>query len=332
MTTDQVLGLLTAAGGWVSGEEMSRALGITRAAVWKAVDALRREGYGITSAPRLGYRLEHAPDKLSPAAISALLPPGLALGGTILCLDSVDSTNTYLKTLANQGADHGTVVIADGQTGGRGRRERPFQSPRGAGLYLSVLLRPDCRPAQAVDLTAWVAVAVCDAIEDLCRIRPDIKWTNDLLLRGRKLCGILTEMGVEGESGALQYVVAGVGINLHQSRADFAALGLEDVATSLAAEGAARGVDRCALAAALIAALDRMAAQFPARREAWLDRYRAGCVTVGRQVLLVRGDASTPALALGIGDDFSLRVRYPDGTEGAVSSGEVSVRGLMGQN
>lgn len=332
MTNDQVLGLLTAAGDWLSGEEMSRALGVTRAAVWKAVDALRREGCVITSAPRLGYKLETAPDRLSPAAISARLPGGLALGQEIICLDTVDSTNTYLKKLAAEGGRHGTVAIADEQTGGRGRRERTFQSPRGAGLYLSVLLRPSCLPMEAVDLTAWVAVAVCNAIETLCGTRPDIKWTNDLLLHGRKLCGILTEMGIEGESGALQYVVAGAGINLRQSRADFAALGLEETATSLAAEGLDKGLDRCALAAALITELDTMAAQFPARRADWLSRYRAGCITAGRRVLVVRGDRADPALALGVEDDFSLRVRWDDGREETVSAGEVSIRGLMGIN
>lgn len=330
MTNDQVLGLLVAAEGWLSGEEMSRALGVTRAAVWKAVDTLRQNGYTISSAPRLGYRLEHSPDRLSSAAISARLPAPRTGRGEILCLETVDSTNTYLKKLAAEGAPSGTVVISDEQTGGRGRRERPFQSPPG-GLYLSILLRPDCPPAEAVDLTAWAAVATCDAVEQQCGLRPDIKWTNDLLLHGRKMTGILTEMGVEGESGALQYVIAGIGINLRQSREDFAALGLGEIATSLAAEGLDGGLDRCALAARLITALDRMSDQFPACRADWLARYRANCVTVGRPILLLRGGQSTPAQALAVEDDFSLRVRYADGREESVSSGEVSVRGLMGQ-
>ena len=330
MTNDQVLGLLVAAGDWLSGEEMSRALGVTRAAVWKAVDALRQNGYTISSAPRLGYRLERSPDRLSAAAISALLPAPRPGRGEILCLETVDSTNTYLKKLAAEGAPAGTVVLAHQQTGGRGRRERQFLSPPG-GLYLSILLRPDCPPAQAVDLTAWTAVAACDAVEAQCGARPGVKWTNDLLLRGRKLAGILTEMGVEGESGALQYIVAGIGINLRQSRADLQAAGLGEIATSLAAEGLDAGLDRCALAARLIAALDGMAGQFPAQRARWLARYRADCVTVGRPVLILRGGQSVPALALAVEDDFSLRVRYADGREERVFSGEVSVRGLMGQ-
>ena len=330
MTNDQVLGLLVAAGDWLSGEEMSRALGVTRAAVWKAVDALRQNGYTISSAPRLGYRLERSPDRLSAAAISALLPVPRPGRGEILCLETVDSTNTYLKKLAAEGAPAGTVVLAHQQTGGRGRRERQFLSPPG-GLYLSILLRPDCPPAQAVDLTAWTAVAVCDAVEQQCGVRPDIKWTNDLLLHGRKMTGILTEMGVEGESGALQYVIAGIGINLRQSRADFDAVGLGEIATSLAMEGLDNGLDRCALAARLIAALDRMGDQFPAARPQWLDRYRANCVTVGRPIRILRGEQSIPAQALAVEDDFSLRVRYADGREERISSGEVSIRGLMGQ-
>lgn len=263
-------------------------------------------------------------------SIRVALPSGLTLGSEIHCLDSVDSTNTYLKKLALGGAPHGTVAVALEQTGGRGRRERRFESPAGAGLYLSVLLRPNCAPTEMVDLTAWTAVAVCDAIEECCGLRPGIKWTNDLLLGGRKVCGILTELVIDADASAA--CVVGIGINLRQSREDFAACGLEAIATSLAAEGVAHGVTRSALAAAVIAALDRMAAQFPHRRAEWLNRYRARCVTVGKPVLVLRGEEQIPAQALAVEDDFTLRVRYDDGREETVSAGEVSIRGWMGKD
>lgn len=263
-------------------------------------------------------------------SIRAALPSGLTVGGQVICLDNVDSTNTYLKNLALEGAPHGAVVVAHAQTGGRGRRERRFESPAGAGLYLSVLLRFDCPPAELVDLTAWTAVAVCAAVENCCGVRTDIKWTNDLLLNGRKVCGILTELVPDGNGGFA--CVAGIGINLRQSRADFAAAGLEEIATSLTAEGVEQGVTRSGLAAAVIAELDRMTAAFPEKRAAWLADYRSRCVTVGRRVLVLRGEECAPALALAVEDDFSLRVRYDDGREENVSSGEVSIRGMMAQD
>ena len=328
MNQDNILRLLIRAGGSLSGEEMSKALGVTRAAVWKGVEALRQAGYAISSVPGQGYRLESCPDQLSAGAIAARLSPDVRVGGELVCLDRVDSTNTYLKRRGAEGAPHGLAALAEEQTGGRGRRGRRFESPKGAGLYLSVLLRPDCAPAEAVPLTAWVGVAVCDGVEAACGLRPRIKWTNDIILGGRKLCGILTEMSVEGETGALQYVVAGMGINVRETEEDFARAGLADVATSLAMEG--RAVDRCVLAACLLTALDRMAKEFPAEKERWLERYRADCLTPGRQVVLLRPDGPEEARAVGIADDFGLLVERPDGRTEKVTFGEVQVRGVAG--
>lgn len=328
MDSDSILHLLIQRGDYLSGEEMSATLGVTRAAVWKGISALREAGYVISSAPRLGYRLEHSPDRLSAGAISARLPAGILVGRQVQCLEQVDSTNTYLKKLGAEGAPAGLAVLAEEQTAGRGRRDRRFQSPRGAGLYLSVLLRPACLPAEAVDLTAWIAVAVCDGIEELCGIRPQIKWTNDIILHRKKLCGVLTEMSVEGETGALQSVVAGMGVNVSQTAQDFAQAGLGEIATSLTLEGCP--VDRNELAAALLRALDRMARAFPAAHADYLARYRADCVTLGRDVTLLRPSGPVEGRAVAVGDDFSLEVAYPDGSTEAVSSGEVSVRGIGG--
>ena len=196
MSRERVLALLRERPGeYLSGEAMSRTLGISRAGVWKAIEGLRQEGYTIASAPNRGYRLEDAPDRLRVGELFGLLSDA-RVGSQLMCLDVVDSTNTECKRQAMSGAQEGLVVTAEEQTGGRGRRGRGFQSPKGKGLYLSALFRPDLEPGQVSDFTAWVAVAVCDGIEACCGIRPQIKWTNDIILNGKKLVGILTELSL----------------------------------------------------------------------------------------------------------------------------------------
>ena len=221
MSREKVLSLLLEQGDrYVSGEAMSRALGISRAAVWKAIEALRQEGYVIRSAPNRGYRLENAPDRVREGELSGPLA-GCRVGGHLLCLETIDSTNTEAKRQAMAGAPDGLVIVSEEQTGGRGRRGRSFQSPKGKGLYLTALLRPRLDPSQVADITAWVAVAVCDGIEAACGVRPQIKWTNDLVLNGKKLCGILTELGLESESNDLDYLITGIGINVNHTPEDF---------------------------------------------------------------------------------------------------------------
>ena len=326
MLRDEVLALLRAQNGApLSGEAMSRTLGVSRAAVWKAMEALRQEGYAISSAPRRGYVLEDSPDRLSPGELMA---PGRRIGSSLVCLDTVDSTNTECKRQAMAGAPDGLVVISEEQTGGRGRLGRTFQSPKGCGLYLSALLRPKLEPAQVTDFTAWVAVAVCDGIEAACGVRPKIKWTNDIILGGRKLVGILTEMGLESESNALEYLVPGIGINANHRPEDFTPE-IRDMATSLAME-LGRPVRRTELAIELIRALDRMYAGFPENKGEYLAKYRADCITPGNQVQLITPVSRQEAYALEVDDQFRLVVELPDGTRKALSAGEVSVRGMYG--
>ena len=328
MTREAVLSLLKEAGdSYCSGQSMSRTLGISRAAVWKAIDALRQEGYEISSVPRRGYRLERSPDRLSAGELTGALR-GLTLGQNIICLDSVDSTNNYAKKLADRGAPHGTVVLTDCQTAGRGRRGNSFVSPEGKGLYLSVLLRPNLPPVDVINLTAWIAVAVCDAVEQVIGRRPGIKWTNDLILQSKKLCGILTEMSLEAETGELQYVVAGIGINVSQSEDDF---GTEVSSLAISLEQAlGRKIRRADLAVAVLGALECMMNDFPHQKAAWLERYRADCLTLGREVRLIRRGEAQIAFAQTIDEDFALVVRHENGTVETVTAGDVSVRGLLG--
>ena len=193
---------------------------------------------------------------------------------------------------------------------------------------MSILLRPAVSLAELSQLTAWTAVAVCRGIQSCCGAEPQIKWTNDILLNGKKLCGVLTELELEAESAAPSHVVVGLGVNVSQTAADFGPE-LADIATSLELEGFS--VRRAELAGQILAALDDLYAAFPAGKADYLSDYRARCVTTGREVLLLRGDAQVPAFAEAVDDDFGLVVRCPDGRRETVTSGEVSVRGLMGQ-
>lgn len=240
-------------------------------------------------------------------------------------LDTVDSTNTYLKARAALGAPHGLVVTAGEQTAGRGRFGRSFLSAGGKGLYLSLLLRPDLPAAQAAELTPWTAVAVCRALEGLTGLRPTIKWINDILLEDKKLCGILTEAAVAPD-GSLEYVVVGIGLNLTQDRGDFPP-DLAASATSLA-QHLTCPPSREALLDALLRELNGMWAAFPSGREAWLEAYRARCSTLGREVDVISPAGVRSGLALCVGEDFSLSVRFSDGSVDRLNSGEVSLRPL----
>lgn len=330
MGKDTVLKLLQDSGGqWVSGEGISDQLGITRAAVWKAVNALRRDGYDIEARKSRGYRLADAPDRLTETEIRARLDGTKLVGRKLVCFESVDSTNAYLKRVASQGVVDGTVAVADEQTGGRGRRGRRFQSPAGKGVYLSALLRPPVEPNRLLPLTGFVAVAMCNAIERVAGIRPKIKWANDLVLGNRKLCGILTELSLEGESGALQYVIIGIGINVAHTREDFAGE-LENIATSLNLE-TGKTISRAALAAAMIEELDALyQALLRHKLQPYLDAYRRDCLTIGRQVQLLWEDVHEKVLATGVDDDLGLQVIRQNGARETIRTGEVSVRGLYG--
>lgn len=316
---------------YLSGEAASAALGgLSRAAVWKYVDALRGDGYVIEARTGLGYRMVQAPDVLTEAEIRRFLKPVACVGRSLCCLEEVDSTNTYCKQAALSGAQEGTVVIADCQRAGRGRMDRTFQSPAGKGVYLSALLRPRVPTEALMSVTALTAVAVSNAIEQVCGVRPGIKWTNDLILGGKKLCGILTELSLEGESGRIQYLVIGIGVNVLQGPEDFSP-DVAQMATSLRQE-LGRPVSRAELAAAEIRELDRLYAALCSGETApYREAYRRACVTLGREVQLLRADGSREQVqALDIDDQFGLVVRRNDGTRTVIRSGEVSVRGMYG--
>ena len=259
--------------------------------------------------------------------IRRLLGDTAVMGRNILYFEELGSTNTYVKELALTDAQEGTVVIADCQTAGRGRMDRSFQSPKGKGLYLTVLLRPQLPPERLAQMTALAGMAVCGAVERVCSVRPGLKWPNDPVLNGKKVCGILTELVTDGKGGLC--LVVGIGINVAQRLEDF---------TPEVAEMAAslemileKPVSRPALAAALLEELDR---SYEALKQGDLEEYRTcyrrDCVNLGRPVRLMGPGGQEGARAGDIDRDFGLVVRTPDGAEKTIRSGEVSVRGLYG--
>ena len=239
-----------------------------------------------------------------------------------------DSTNTMLKRMAQEGTPAGTVIVADRQTGGRGRLGRPFLSPGGVGVYFSALIRPDCAPAELMHLTCAVAVAMCDAVEKAFGFRPGIKWTNDLVVGNKKLGGILTELGLDPKTGRVSYAVLGIGINCGQLAEDFDE-SIRSMATSVRMV-TGKAADRNLLIAEMVRSLEAMDRSLLTETEAMLACYRRDCITLGKQVSIVRGDEVRHATALDIDREGGLIVRYDSGEIGTVTSGEVSVRGLYG--
>ena len=243
-------------------------------------------------------------------------------------LEETDSTNDQLKILARQGAPHGTVLIADRQTGGHGRMGRSFHSPGGVGIYFSILLRPQCKPGELMHLTCATAVAVCDAVEAAIGFRPGIKWTNDLVSGKRKLGGILTELGLSAK-GTVDYAIIGIGINCCQKEDDFPPE-IRNIAGSLAMVSG-NAIDRTKVAAAMMDALYRMDKTLLTKKEEILDTYRKDCITIGQEISLLRvGEDVRHGKAIGMDDEGALIVRFTDGHTETVNSGEVSIRGMYG--
>ena len=239
----------------------------------------------------------------------------------------LDSTNDRLKAMARDHAPHGTVLIANRQTGGHGRMGRTFLSPAGVGIYLSILLRPVCTPAELMHLTCATAVAMCDAVEKSAGFRPGIKWTNDLVSGKRKLGGILTELRLNSK-GRVDYAIIGIGINCCQQAEDFAPE-IREIAGSLAMVSGIK-IDRSRVAAAMMDALHEMVCQLLSGKDGLLARYRKDCVTVGQDISLLRGEEIRHGKALDVDENGELVVAFPDGSIEAVNSGEVSIRGLYG--
>jgi BirA family biotin operon repressor/biotin-[acetyl-CoA-carboxylase] ligase len=315
-----VLAFLAEAGDeFLSGEAISDKLGLSRAAVWKHVNALRAQGYRIDAIPARGYRLVEIPDRLGELELRPLLNTH-DLGQALHWFAEVGSTNDVAKRLADEGAAHGAVVVAEAQTAGRGRRGRVWASPAGRNVYLSVVLRPDLPPSRAAELTLLASVALCQAVRQ-AGVPAGIKWPNDLLAGGRKLAGILTELATDPDR--VQWLVLGIGVNVN-IREDELPGELRNIATSLAIERG-ESVPRTLFAAAVLSALeewlDRHAEEgFPPVREAW----KAMSDTLGREVRVRSSDRNLEGVAEDVDDGGALLIRTAAGLE-RVLAGDVEM-------
>ena len=312
-STNQALlqALSAAEGRYISGPQVAQRLGGSRAAVHKAAAALSAQGYTLEAVSRRGYRLVGGDPFCVEAAGDYPAP--------IHLYDRLESSNQTAKRLALSGAPHGTLVLTGQQSAGRGRMGRKFESPAGQGIYLSLLLRADIPAADAQTVTVSAAVAVCRAVKALCGLELSIKWVNDLYYRGKKVCGILTEAGADLESGRLEWLVVGIGLNLTTPPEAFPAE-LRRLAGSLFPGGPAP-VSRVALAAAIARELLTLCPAFDC-----LEEYRARCFVPGHWVTVCTGRETYAALALSIDDAGRLVVRRENGREEALQHGEVSIR------
>ena len=259
--------------------------------------------------------------------IVSYLPKDFPWEDKLYYFDTIGSTNDEVRKMAKQGAAHGTVLIAGHQTDGHGRRGRSFHSPAGSGIYMSVLLRPDCAPTELMHLTCAVAVAMCDTVEQAVGFRPGIKWTNDLVCGKRKVGGILTELGFTNQ-GLVDYAIIGIGINCTQTELDFPD-DIRGVAASLAM-CSDENINTAAVAAAMIQAIQIMDQQLLSGKDKILSQYRYDCITLGQEIVLLRGEEKRYGIARDIDPDGGLVVEFQSGTLEVVSSGEVSVRGMYG--
>jgi BirA family biotin operon repressor/biotin-[acetyl-CoA-carboxylase] ligase len=305
---------------WCSGATLARRLGISRAAVWKRVELLRRRGYAIEAEAGKGYRLVETTKHLLPAEIRRGFKPR-RLTGDIVHREVIDSTNRLASDLARRGAAEGTIVIAEQQSAGRGRLGRTWSSPPGLNLYCSIVLRPPLPPTAVPRLTLVAAIALADAVAATIRVRPEIKWPNDLLLAGRKAAGILTEL--DAEADRVRFAVVGIGVNLNARREDFPPE-LRRKATSLSlAEGAV--IDRAAFTARLLGAFDAAYDEFLRRGFARLRRRYEGYHALAGQGVSIEGGKRIAGTVRGIDDDGALLVETGRGVERVVA-GEVTLR------
>lgn len=321
---DEVLAFLKEEEEYCSGEEISQKLGVTRAAVWKAIKKLQEEGYEIVSSTKKGYKLINRPNIITSGEIKENLNTKL-LGQVVEYRDEVDSTNNLAKELARKGASEGTLVVADKQTSGKGRLGRNWESPAGTGIWMSLILRPNILPQYASELTLVAGLGVCEAIKKSTGLEAKIKWPNDVVVNGKKVCGILTEMSAEMDR--INYVVVGIGINANMEAFP------EELphATSLKIEGQKEYIRKEIIQCFLeIFEKDYNQYRVDMSLESMKARYEENCITLHQRVKLLKREGESIAEAIGITNSGALIVKYENGMEEEIVSGEVSVRGLYG--
>lgn len=320
----EILAALRETNGYVSGQELCETLGVSRTAIWKGMQKLKAEGYKIEAISNKGYRLVESPDILSEEELYSLKKTAW-VGERILCYEKTDSTNIQAKRLAEEGAVHGTLVVAERQEAGKGRRGRSWESPKGSGIFMTLLLRPEVKPEDASMLTLVAAMAVAKAIRTLYELPAEIKWPNDIVLNGRKICGILTEMSTEID--AINYVVIGIGINVSNRKFPEE---LSSIATSLALESG-KDIHRAEVIEAVWEQFEQYYDKFLKKQDLTdiQEEYNSFLVSRNRQVNILDPKEPYIGVAKGITRRGELMVET-GGEIRLVSSGEVSVRGIYG--
>lgn len=316
---ERVLSALEAnRGEYLSGEALASSLSVSRNAIWKAIGQLEKSGHTIHALPKRGYCLSLENAVLSPQSIEKYLRHK---SFTISAFETIDSTNTQLKILAEAGAKEGTVIVAESQSAGHGRRGRYFHSPAVGGIYLSLLLRPNFTASESLCITTCAAVAVCRAIEKHTEETCSIKWVNDIFCHGKKVCGISTQGALDLETGGLHYAILGIGLNLFPGESPFPE-DLQQIAGTILTEKPKEDL-RSPLVASI---LDYFWENYPSLTEKqYFDDYRNRCFILGEEIFVHKENKTLSAKALALSENFELLVSYPQGEEEFLSSGEVSI-------
>lgn len=311
-------------GKHISGELLRTKLGVSRTAIWKHINALKEEGYNIETTPRKGYMLLEMEDKLLPKEIEVLLSNN-TIGSKIICFDSIDSTNSFAKKEASN-LDDGAVILSEEQTAGRGRRGREWTSPKGTGIWMSLVLKPNIPPTEGVKMTQIAAAAVCKSIRELTKLDALIKWPNDIVINGKKVCGILTEMA--GELNEIRYIAVGIGINVNIISFPEE---LNNVATSILIEGG-RKIDRKNLVVNILKNFEALYNIYinDLNFDEALNTVKKYSAILGKQIKIIQGNKEKIVRAIDIDREGLLLVEMEDGTRQLISSGEVSIRGERG--
>lgn len=317
MVKEKIISLLKNTPDYFSGEDLSRELGISRAAVWKNIQELRRQGYRIEAATNVGYRLAAVPDRLLASEIQAGLKTKM-IGRTIFCHETLGSTMEEAFLLANNGAIEGTVVCAESQTKGRGRMGRNWVSPKGKGIYFSVILRPRLPVTEVAKMTLLAAVAVCDALRKVSGLDIRIKWPNDLLVGSRKLVGILTELNAEVDQ--VKVLVIGIGVNVTAVRKD-----LPDGATSLKLESR-KDLSLVGVTQEMLRSLESYYFMMSAEGFAGIfKRWRELSAVLGEKVVIADSSRRWDGLAVDLAEDGGILIQDASGKVKKYMSGDISI-------
>ena len=323
MTTDaKILLALRASPGGVSGAELAGQLGISRAAVWSHIEDLRKVGYDIEAGPHSGYRIAGEPDALLADDLLARLGKTKIIGRDIRVFEQTTSTSDVIEKLARDDVREGVVVFAEAQTKGRGRLGRKWISPERKGLWFSVLLRPDLRPQETTQLTVAAATALRRAIHTETGLRPEIKWPNDILIGGKKVAGILTELSAELDK--VRHVILGIGVDVNLGPGELPAE-LKKTATSLKIESG-EPISRPGLAVAILRELDGDYSRVCSGKFAALtDEWEQHCTTIGRNVTVQIGDRKIRGRAESLDDAGALLLRTEHGRLEPITGGDVTL-------